>query len=79
MDCSPPSSSIYGVLQAKILEWLAIPFTRGLPDPGIEPESPALQANSSPFESNREFKGFPCGSVGKESACNAVDPGSILG
>ena len=68
-----------GFSRKKILEWLAIPFTRGLPDPGIEPESPALQANSSLFEPNREFKGFPCGSVGKESACNAVDPGSILG
>ena len=79
MDCSPPGSSIHGVLQARILEWVAIPFTRGLRDPGIKPESPALQANSSLFEPNREFKGFPCSSVGKESACNAGEPGSIPG
>ena len=29
MDCSPPGSSIHGILQARILEWAAIPFTRG--------------------------------------------------
>ena len=29
MDCSPPGSFIHGVLQARILEWVAIPFSRG--------------------------------------------------
>ena len=29
MDCSPPGSSVLGILQARILEWLAIPFPRG--------------------------------------------------
>ena len=29
MDCRPPDSSLYGILQAKILEWTAIPFSRG--------------------------------------------------
>ena len=29
MDCSPPGSSIHGILQARILEWVAIPFTKG--------------------------------------------------
>ena len=42
MDCSPPGSSVQGVLQARILEWVAIPFSRDLPDSGIEPGSPAL-------------------------------------
>ena len=46
MDCSPPGSSVHGVLQARILVWVAIPFSRGLPAPGIEPGSPALQAAS---------------------------------
>ena len=31
--------------QARILEWVAIPFSRDLPNPGIEPKSPALQAD----------------------------------
>jgi len=42
MDCSPPGSSVHGLLQARILEWVAIPTPGNLPDPGIEPVSPAL-------------------------------------
>ena len=29
MDCSPPGSSVHGILQARILEWVAIPSFRG--------------------------------------------------
>ena len=29
MDCSPPGSSVHGILQARILEWIAISFSRG--------------------------------------------------
>ena len=36
MDGSPPDSSVHGILQAKILEWVAWPPTGDLPDPGIE-------------------------------------------
>ena len=50
MDCSPPASSVHGILQARILEWLPFPSPEGLPDPGIEPWSPALQADSLPSE-----------------------------
>jgi len=46
VDCSPPGSSAHGILQARILEWVAISFSRGLPDPRIEPRSPALQADA---------------------------------
>ena len=46
MDSSLPGSSVHGIFQARMLEWLAIPFTRGFPISGIEPESPALQADS---------------------------------
>ena len=46
MDCSPPGSSVLGILQARILEWVAIPCSRDLPYPGVEPRSPALQADS---------------------------------
>ena len=45
-DCSPPGSSVHGILQARILEWVAISFFRDLPDPGMEPGSPTLQADS---------------------------------
>jgi len=49
VDCNPPDSSIHGILQAKILEWVAMPFSRDLPDPGIKPPfsaALALQAGS---------------------------------
>ena len=42
MDCSPPGSSVHGILQARILEWVAttwifLEHQGDLPDPGIEP------------------------------------------
>ena len=45
MDCSPPGESVHGILQARILEWIAMPSSRDLLDPGMEPMSlvsPAL-------------------------------------
>ena len=42
VDCSPPGSSVHRILQARILEWVAMSFSRDLPDPGIELKSPAL-------------------------------------
>ena len=45
MDCSLPGSSVHGIFQAKILEWVAIFYSRGSSQPWIEPSSlvsPAL-------------------------------------
>ena len=39
MDCSPPGSSVHGILQARILEWVAIIPPGDLPDLGIEARS----------------------------------------
>ena len=50
MDCRPSVSSVHGILQARILEWVAVSFSRGLLDPRIESRSPALQADSLPSE-----------------------------
>ena len=49
IDCSPPVSSVHGILQARILEWSACPPLRDLLNPGIElvyRASPALQLDS---------------------------------
>ena len=46
MDYSPPGSSFHGILQARILERVAISFSRDLPDPEIKPVSPAWQMDS---------------------------------
>ena len=50
MDCSPPGSSVHEIFQARILEWVAICFSRESSNPGIEPGSPSLQADSLPTE-----------------------------
>ena len=42
MDCSVPGSSVHGIFQAIVPEWIAISFSRDLPKPGIEPGSPTL-------------------------------------
>ena len=50
MDCSPTGSSVYGILQARILEWVAIPFSRGSSQPRDLTQVSALQADSLPSE-----------------------------
>ena len=58
MDYSPPGFTVHGILQASILEWVAMGFSRQaywsglpfstpghLPDPGIEPGSLTFQAD----------------------------------
>ena len=47
MDCSSPGSSVHGILQARILKWVDIPFSRGSPrDPTW---FPTFQADSLPL------------------------------
>ena len=46
MDYSPPDTSVHEIPQTRILEWVAMPSSRDLLNPGIEPRSPALQADS---------------------------------
>ena len=50
--CDPMDYSARGILQARILEWVAYPFPSpvDLPNPGIKPGSPALQVDSLPTE-----------------------------
>jgi len=50
MHCSPPVSSVHGILQTRILEWVPFHSPGDLPNPGIEPSSPALKAHSLPSE-----------------------------
>ena len=55
MDCTPPGSSVLGMLQARILQWVAISPPGDLPNPGLEPGSPSLQADSLPTELQGSF------------------------
>ena len=51
--CDPMDSIVHGILQATIMEWVVFLFSReygDLPNPGIKPRSPTLQADSLPAE-----------------------------
>ena len=53
MDYSPPGSSVHGISQARILEWVAISFYRGFSqprDPTVSPASSALAGEFSTTE-----------------------------
>ena len=54
----PTLCTVRGILQARVLEWAAFPFSRGSSQCRIEPRSPALQADSLPAESIGEALGF---------------------
>ena len=56
MDCSPLGSSVHGILLARILEWVAVPFSRGSPG---KLGSPALQAGLSRIWHHLSHKGSP--------------------
>ena len=46
--CDSMDYKVHEILQARILEWVAFPFSRDLPNPGIKSRSPAFQADSLP-------------------------------
>ena len=46
--CNPMDYTVHGILQARIVEWVAIPFSGDLPNLGIKPRSPTVLANSLP-------------------------------
>ena len=54
VDCSLPVSSVNGILQGRILEWLPFPSPGDRPNPRIEPRSPLLQADSLLSEPTRK-------------------------
>ena len=78
MDWSLPGSSVHGILQARILEWVVVPFSRGSSNPGIEPRSPALQVDSSPSEPPGKPKNTGVGSLSLSPGC-LHDPGIVPG
>ena len=49
-----PGTSVLGIFQARIQEWVTIPSLCDLPHPGVKPRSPAIQADSLPLS----YQGF---------------------
>jgi len=58
MDNSPSGSSVYGIFQARILEWVAIPSLEDVTNPGIKPAYPVSPALAGRF-STTEPPGKP--------------------
>ena len=94
IDCSPPGSSVYAISQARILEWVAIFFSRRfswckdqtcascLAGRFFTTESPATWEAGVRFQAHAAVAsplGFLGSSAGKESTCNGQDLGSIPG
>ena len=65
MDCSPPGSSVHRIVQARILEWVAIPPSGNLPDPGTEPESLVPPALAGGFFTTVPSNELPFSNMGK--------------
>ena len=55
VDYSPPDSSVHAILQARILEWVAVPFSRGSSQPRDPTRFPTLQVDSLPSEPLVQF------------------------
>ena len=63
--CDPIDYIVYGILQVRILEWIAVPSPGDLANPEIEPRYPTLQADSLPADLPGKpfffsFKLLPC-------------------
>ena len=57
--CNPMDYTVHGILQARILQWVAFPSPGDLPNPGIEPGSPHIAGGFFlTQESNTEWSGF---------------------
>ena len=61
--CDLLDYEVHGIPQARILEWVAIPFSRGSSQPGIEPRSPALRADSLLSKPPGKLKNTEVGSL----------------
>ena len=93
MDCSPPGFSVHRILQARILEWVAISFSMGLFPPRNWTQVSCIAGRRFADWAMREShtlnndhifwatntQGFPGGSAGKESTCNEGGLGLIPG
>ena len=77
MDCSSPGSSVHGILQARILEWVVLPSPGGHPDPGIECvslRSPVLTGGF--FTTSAAWEALLCGGCSVAQSCLTLcDPG----
>ena len=60
MDCNPPSSSVHGILQARLLKWVAIPFSRGSSQPRDRTQVSCIAGRFSTIWNTREAHWIYC-------------------
>ena len=73
--CDPVDYTVHGILQARILEWVAFPFCRDLPNPGTELTSPTLQVDSLLVEPQEKPRNTRVGRQPIPSPAYLPDPG----
>ena len=66
MDFSPPGSSVHEILQARILEWVAIPFSRGSSWPRDQTQVSSITRRSVTIWATREASILPIKKSNKE-------------
>ena len=71
--CNSMDCTIHGILQTRILEWVAFPFSKGSSRPRNKPRSHALQADSLPAEPQGKLRNTGMGSL--SHLCDLPDPG----
>ena len=85
MDYSPPDSSVHGILQARVLEWVAMPSSRdsNLPNSGIKPASLMSPAFAGGFFTTSATWEAPiasiCHSIPEHSAFGVIIEGKLHG
>ena len=79
MDCSLPGSLVHVLFQTRILDWVAMPSSRGSSQSRDQTRVSYVTCKQVFFLPLALLWGFPGGSEGKASACNAEDLGSIPG
>ena len=75
-DCSPPCPSIHGILQTRILEWVAISFSRGYSQPK---DRMSISCISCHWQADSLLLHKLGSLINAESACHTGDPGLIPG
>ena len=82
IDCSPPGSSVYGILQARILEWVAISFSRGSSQPRDRTQVSCIAGRCFVLWATREAHMLPAKSLQScPTLCHPIDsspPGSSV-
>ena len=73
MDCSPPGSSVRGILQARILEWVAISFSRGFSQLRDNPHLLKFEVGSFPLVPPGKPQSILCPSPHKNYRCTKTN------